>query len=552
MAVTFPRLLLSIVTCISAVFGLVFNAYILLVLVYTRQIRTANNILLLHLAVVDIVHCLETLSMITPSAINDHFSSSDGGSVVAEENIGGSLCQVHGFLWTVLLPVAVWTLCGLNCDRYAAISSPLHYSRLVRSKRIVVFLALTWLIGVALALPPFFTFNSYSYRADHATCMADFTDRTSGLWYPVIYTTVSVIVPASLILFCNLRILTIARHHQHRIVSAIYEVTLRAQATITHQRNPFYLTKYKGKSAILTIVQLVGSLLTVYGPQCGVMIWEIATGRAGSACTVGFATAMITCSPLVNGLVYGVKSRALRKTFKNFLRRHLYTSEVNHEIQRRGSVVHHNSWSMIVHRLQKGASKSQCQCSRLYQHRDHLPTMLTGHEGSKTQLSLTILGLALCPVVDDIKQEPEDVLKQPTSISPSSPQNGDDYNKNESRDSGQPVIVSPSEVTRLELDQQSFLEQPNHDRSQTIISEHFRKSHSEDDQHVSHDHKMTNERIVLPGKFQTYADTNDQNANRCITQWSSCRSQLEQLPVISKDSQPEKNVFPLFGVRGSI
>ena len=35
------------------------------------------------------------------------------------------------------------------------------------------------------------------------------------------------------------QVLMIARHHRHRIASAIFEVTLSAQVTITHQRNPF-------------------------------------------------------------------------------------------------------------------------------------------------------------------------------------------------------------------------------------------------------------------------------------------------------------------------
>jgi hypothetical protein len=125
----------------------------------------------------------------------------------------------------------------------------------------------------------------------------------------------------------------IARYHRHRIASAIYEVTLSAQVTITHQRNPFYLqSQFKGRRAIVTVLQLLGSLLLLYFPYYGVIVWE-ATASTVSAfnateidgvdwqpppqqspghvnpIVVYLAMALITCSPPINGFIYGVKSK---------------------------------------------------------------------------------------------------------------------------------------------------------------------------------------------------------------------------------------------------
>lgn len=47
-------------------------------------------------------------------------------------------CSLHGFLLTLLHPVALWTVCGLNCDRFYAIAAPLHYGALVNTKKVLI------------------------------------------------------------------------------------------------------------------------------------------------------------------------------------------------------------------------------------------------------------------------------------------------------------------------------------------------------------------------------------------------------------------------------
>lgn len=144
----------------------------------------------------------------------------------------------------------------------------------------------------------------------------------------------------------------IARYHRHRIASAIFEVTLSAQVTITHQRNPFQPSvlsaggKFRGRSACSTVLQLLGSLLVLYFPYYGVILWDsssstlLAANKVGKAIRVHphlvtLASTLLICSPPVNGLLYGVKSKILRKTFQNYWRKQMSKSEMIQEIQAR-------------------------------------------------------------------------------------------------------------------------------------------------------------------------------------------------------------------------
>lgn len=147
----------------------------------------------------------------------------------------------------------------------------------------------------------------------------------------------------------------IARYHRHRIASAIYEVTLSAQVTITHQRNPFFVPtvtapssggpKFKGRSAVYTVLRILISFLVLYVPYYGAILWEASSSTLLTTAKVPFsrinphiftiASTLLTCSPSVNGFLYGVKNKTLRKTFQNYLRKKLTKSEVNQEIQAR-------------------------------------------------------------------------------------------------------------------------------------------------------------------------------------------------------------------------
>lgn len=107
---------------------------------------------------------------------------------------------------------------------------------------------------------PFFQYALFNvsirYNQVLGCCAPDFGNSTgAATWgsavafYGAVYAILGLGLPAVLVTVCNLRVLGIARYHRHRIASAIYEVTLSAQVTITHQRNPFFVPTVTAPSA---------------------------------------------------------------------------------------------------------------------------------------------------------------------------------------------------------------------------------------------------------------------------------------------------------------
>lgn len=147
------------------------------------------------------------------------------------------------------------------------------------------------------------------------------------------------------------KVFMIARYHRHRIAAAIFEVTLSAQVTITHQRNPFPLPfeaippKLRSRSPVSSVIQIVGSFILLYCPYYMTILWNSSLASLHNGNTpkslethtsliIG-ANVLLNASSVVNGILYGIKSKVMRKTIQNYWRKKKTKIEINHEIQAR-------------------------------------------------------------------------------------------------------------------------------------------------------------------------------------------------------------------------
>lgn len=143
----------------------------------------------------------------------------------------------------------------------------------------------------------------------------------------------------------------IARYHRHRIAAAIFEVTLSAQVTITHQRNPFPLPfeaippKLRARSPLNSVFQIVGSLILLYCPYYMTILWNSSIGTIYNwnipknleiPCSIiSLAFILMHLTVFINILIYGLKSKVMRNSIKNYWRKQKTKHEINNEIQAR-------------------------------------------------------------------------------------------------------------------------------------------------------------------------------------------------------------------------
>ncbi|XP_042214466.1 5-hydroxytryptamine receptor 6-like [Homarus americanus] len=325
-----PLMVVAGLLVLATVASVFFNSYILFLSCTQnfRQTRTTTHILLLHLGVINLLIAALFLIGFFPSLIQVEWLGSGG-------------CSAVGSAWFTLHVAAIWTLTALNVDKYVAIASPLHYARFVSLGRVGVTVAVSWVLSAGLCTLPLLLPGLHSTSRPPGCCLPDVVSASPllGRSYALALSLFGYILPALLVTSANGRILVIARHHRHRIVSALWDVTVSAQATVTPQRSHFYLTRYRGRSAATTVFHFVGTFIILYLPSAVCLLYE-ALARSYVPVNVSITNfALLTFAPAINGFVYGVKSKVLRKNFKNFLRKRLYRSEVNYEIQSRAPSV---------------------------------------------------------------------------------------------------------------------------------------------------------------------------------------------------------------------
>ncbi|TGZ48610.1 Uncharacterized protein DBV15_10763 [Temnothorax longispinosus] len=277
--------------------------------------------------------------------------------------------QLNARPWVKLIPRQHIKLCladfhqpclAITLCRYYAIAAPLHYAALVSPRRVIVGLAASWTGALLLCLPPFsglvppYKFArdlrdnfraSFSQSAPERILIPSeaFVGGIAQGWVAAPRISGTDPPRRSTVPF------TPSWAWDCRPFSAIYEVTLSAQVTITHQRNPFFVPTVTAPSAggpprfhsaASTVMQLVGSLYLLYFPYCGLILWE--------ACDAGnqhrlhahpklasLASLLLACSPPINGLLYGLKSQTLRRSVQNYWRKKATKSELQQEIQAR-------------------------------------------------------------------------------------------------------------------------------------------------------------------------------------------------------------------------
>ncbi|BES90954.1 Hypothetical protein NTJ_03762 [Nesidiocoris tenuis] len=272
-------------------------------------------------------------------------------------------CHVASTALMILHPMAMFNIAGLNSDRYLAIAAPLHYSSLVGPRKVLFIGAIAWLTTFTLALLPL-TFTGFEPVESTASagsggaggiepeiqpsvttpssinigyvCRPPVFCVVGGFAFVLFYTLITFLLPVGIVIFCNVNILMIARHHRHRIARAIFEVTLSAQVTITHQKNPFLLPQPgsasgRHRSANTTILQITISLFVFYGLNYVLLIAESAGVNVPDELYYT-STVLQAISPPYNAFLYGLKNKLLRRTFRNYWRKKMTKSELDQEI----------------------------------------------------------------------------------------------------------------------------------------------------------------------------------------------------------------------------
>ena len=268
--------LLSVVTVTG-------NGLVFYLIVTRRNLRTTANWFVLSLAVADFgVGVANSVPLFTGCHIR-------------------YLCFSHiSPVMTYLIYASITNLCTLTLDRYLAIIKPLRYITFMTMKRVVLLVAVSWMLPLLIFLAPYLAFKL----------------GTSGQTYVIfkkcflVFLSLFQVCVCVALLFATTRIFLVARRHARQ--NAVLVMQLNFNHRMQHSR------VFKPQEAAST--KVVGSVVVVFIICYVLNIYD-------SACIMGLCKrsqaldAVVTLLTLTNSAVNPVAYAFFKKDIKKELKR---------------------------------------------------------------------------------------------------------------------------------------------------------------------------------------------------------------------------------------
>ncbi|XP_069769294.1 5-hydroxytryptamine receptor 1D-like [Narcine bancroftii] len=124
------------------------------------------------------------------------------------------LCLYVGYTSSVYCTASVLTLAAIALDRYHAIIDCLQYHSRSTVRRTAATVAWIWLQSALSSCPPLLGWGRFGYSPAIRSCSVAWADSLSYTGFVAVF---SFLLPASVMIFCYVRIVGVARSHAKRI-----------------------------------------------------------------------------------------------------------------------------------------------------------------------------------------------------------------------------------------------------------------------------------------------------------------------------------------------
>ncbi|XP_010020300.1 PREDICTED: short-wave-sensitive opsin 1 [Nestor notabilis] len=226
--------------------GTPLNAIVLVVTIKYKKLRQPLNYILVNISFCGFLACIFCIFTV--------FVSSSQGYFV----FGKHVCAFEGFMGATAGLVTGWSLAFLAFERYIVICKPLGNFRFTSKHALVVVVA-TWVIGIGVAIPPFFGWSRYVPEGLQCSCGPD--------WYTVGTKYRSEYYTWFLFIFCFIVPLSLIIFSYSQLLSALRAVAAQQQESATTQKAEREVSRM--------VVVMVGSFCLCYVPYAALAMYMV-------------------------------------------------------------------------------------------------------------------------------------------------------------------------------------------------------------------------------------------------------------------------------------
>ncbi|RDD36725.1 Alpha-1A adrenergic receptor [Trichoplax sp. H2] len=212
-------------------------------------------------------------------------------------------------------------LCIVSLDKYLAITAPLHYESIVKKKRVIIALAVVYILSIAASFLPLIWRPVFQDRSRcWTTANTPQTAQIEEVYYFVFFISLF-FIPLAIMLLTYGRIYAIARDHHIRS-----QPKTPTSGKNGSRRKSLVDSTFKNIKAARTLAIVVGTFFVFWMPY--IIAFFIFRVRQNSEYTpsalifIQVTVYIAYCYPVINPIIYGYFNSNIRKTAINMIRRY--------------------------------------------------------------------------------------------------------------------------------------------------------------------------------------------------------------------------------------
>lgn len=197
------KIVFTIILSIITVIGILGNLLICMIFPYRQRIKhmhISSRYLIINLGFVDMLISMNNILYIL---------NLNGIDLTSNHRV----CQWSGFANIGLVLVSIWLIVMISANRAAIITNRSHY---FTKKKTIVYIAVDWVISLAIGVAPILGWSKYYYQEHRLICTVVFLNPRS---FSITYFLIFELLPAILIVYCTIVILKLKRQNLRRVIA---------------------------------------------------------------------------------------------------------------------------------------------------------------------------------------------------------------------------------------------------------------------------------------------------------------------------------------------
>ncbi|XP_068743316.1 melatonin receptor type 1A-like [Montipora capricornis] len=287
------------------VVGVCGNALVFIAVWKEKSLRTTPNAFVVNLAVTDFLFSTTVLPVTTATFIR------------GEWILSMSVCKLQAFLLAAVLNATLVTMTAISINRFITIKPTVKYKAAYTKKNVCVILAVIWCYSILIASRPLYGLGAYYFNQHNGFCSID-NKRESASRISRLVASLSLYSNIIIILGCYYGVYRTVIKHRRQIKSSQDNSCnhIRANNSSSPRGEDVHIAK------TLFIVICLFALCWFPTAIAGIMN---SSGVSIPGMVQEFLGFTVCLSSVLNPIVYAIRNRRFRKTFKRIIDAHFST-----------------------------------------------------------------------------------------------------------------------------------------------------------------------------------------------------------------------------------